>query len=158
MVSQRTKHIDVHYHLICDYVVVFSWPLLHEFYLNYEVVMFQPWIGTSPDLGPITNCYIAILLIHNPQFLPSNWCSHRGGYALVSLLSIPFWMPCLHTGSLLHKLKMISVEIVPTATTFKDIMLHYARGANNKIMSYNSPGVEIKPLTTRSWLRWWWNS
>ena len=40
--------------------------------------MFQPRIGTPPDLGSVTNFYVAILLITAPPFLPATQCLPGG--------------------------------------------------------------------------------
>ena len=49
------------------------WPPVREVCHNYEVVEFQPWTLTTPDLGSIAYCYIAYLLDPpHPLLLPSD--------------------------------------------------------------------------------------
>ena len=55
--------VDVFLLSVCVCVCVCYWPLVHEVFPNYEVVMFQPWTLTTPYLGSVTCCYIAYLLI-----------------------------------------------------------------------------------------------
>ena len=43
-------------------LLLFTWPPVHEVCPNYEVVMFQPQTGISPELDSITNCYVDIIL------------------------------------------------------------------------------------------------
>ena len=47
---------------------------------DYEVVMFQPCIGTPLNLGSVSNCYLAIILKPAPPFFTSTWCPPWWGY------------------------------------------------------------------------------
>ena len=49
-------------------LLLFSWKPVREMYPSYEVVMFQPWTGTPPDLDSIDNFHVAIILIPALQF------------------------------------------------------------------------------------------
>ena len=66
-----------------------NWPPVREVCLHYNVVMLQPRTGTSPDLGSVDNCYLAILLITALPFSAHHPMSAWGGYPLTPLLSIP---------------------------------------------------------------------
>ena len=49
-------------------VLLFSWPTAREVWLNYEVVMFQPWSGTAQNLGSVTN-----IMSYLQPAPPFNW-------------------------------------------------------------------------------------
>ena len=42
-------------------LLLLTWPPVREVCPNHEVVIFQPWTGTSPDLGSTAYCYVVIL-------------------------------------------------------------------------------------------------
>ena len=50
----------------------FYWPPAYEVCLNYQMLIFQSWKGTSLDLYSVDNCYVAVHLIHVPPFMPTN--------------------------------------------------------------------------------------
>ena len=58
--------------------LLLSWPPVRELCPNHEVVVFQPQTGTSPDLGSITYCYIAVLLSPTPPFPSASQCLPEG--------------------------------------------------------------------------------
>ena len=95
--------LDYIYNMIrCWRLLLFSWPPFREVCLNYEVVMFQPWTWTPPDLGSVANCYISILLWPAPPFSARHPMSTRGGYPLTPLPYLHFLTSCLHIGSFSH--------------------------------------------------------
>ena len=67
------------------WLLLFSWPPVCGVCTNYEVETFQPWKGTSPDLGSVTYCYVAMLLGTDPSFPPTTRCPPGG-----SVSSCPF--------------------------------------------------------------------
>ena len=81
---------------------MFSWTLVCELLPNYEVMMFQPWTGTTQDLGSFAYCYVAIILIPALTLSARHHMSARGGYPLMPLTSLHLQPSCLHTGSLYH--------------------------------------------------------
>ena len=51
-------------------LLLLSWPTIREVCPNYKVMMFQPQIGTSPDLWSVSNCYVSMLLSPDCHFWP----------------------------------------------------------------------------------------
>ena len=52
-------------------MLLFYWSSFYDVCPNYEVVMFQPWTGTPPDLGFVANCFVAMLIIPTLPFPPA---------------------------------------------------------------------------------------
>ena len=59
-------------------LLLLSWTTVREVCLNHGVVVFQPRTGTSPDLGSVAYCYVAIILSNTLPFLSSNRCPLEG--------------------------------------------------------------------------------
>ena len=60
-------------------LLLFYWPLVRGVCPNYEVVMFQPQTRTTPDLGYVSDCYAAILIITAHPFTARQPMSAWGG-------------------------------------------------------------------------------
>ena len=69
---------------------------------DYEVVMFQPCIGTPLNLGSVSNCYLAIILKPAPPFFPQHLMSALVGLPIMPHPYIPCQSSCLHTRSFYH--------------------------------------------------------
>ena len=80
--------------------LLFSWPPIREVCPNYEVVMFQPRIGTPPDLVSVANCYVVILIKPDTTFSAHHPMSARVRWPLTPLHYIPCRTSCIHTWSL----------------------------------------------------------
>ena len=55
-------------------LLLFSWSPVREVFPYHDVVMFQPHIGTSPELGSVANFYIYMFLSPAPLFIPATQC------------------------------------------------------------------------------------
>ena len=80
----------------------FSWPLVRELCMNYEVVVLYPWTGNSLYLVSVSYSYSDILLSTTPPFPPATQCPPGGGYPLMTLPYLPCRPLCLHIGSFVH--------------------------------------------------------
>ena len=86
-------------------LLLFYWLPVRVVCQNYEVMMFQPWTGTLPELCSIDTCYVAVLFKPTPTFFRSQTdvCLGGASYPLMSLPSFPFRLTCLHIGSFPHR-------------------------------------------------------
>ena len=111
--------------------------------LNHEVLVVQPSTGTSPDLGFVAYCYVAIVISPTPpfpsaaQFTPEGATNSRPLYLSITACPIttldhtpPLGVPCLHS-SILRLLRTTphgfscSPDHCPSPSTFTASRHHY---------------------------------
>ena len=57
--QKMSNNISIHYRYLSFWELLFNRPPVFEVCPNHEVT--KPWTGTSPDLGSVAYCYVAIL-------------------------------------------------------------------------------------------------